>query len=244
MKIFTGLVLVVLVLQLLSGCQTVAGLLPTQTPYPTYTPQPTFTPYPTFTAVPSPTSTPMKTILFEEQDFSGIDSCFPVGSDPKVNRFAEDGQFHILVKEKVFFGWSICETDLRNFIMEVDATPISGPLNNSFAYGILLRQNNSSNGFYAFLISGDGYYGFSGIYPDNYFSLLSWSAIREIKQGKNTNHLKIIAVGDQFELFVNDVMVGLVREGTLRSGSFGFIVQTFDKAEVQVAFDNLVVTEP
>jgi hypothetical protein len=73
---------------------------------------------------------------------------------------------------------------------------------------------------------------------------LSWASIHEIKQGRQTNHLKVVAVGDEIQLSVNDVLVGLVREGTLRSGAFGLMVQTFDDPGVHVAFDNLVITEP
>lgn len=242
-KFRVGLVWI-LSLALVSGCQIVSNLLPTQTPYPTLTSYPTLTPYPTFTPIPSPTSTPMKKVLFEADDFSSVDSCFPVGTIPGVRNFAQDGQFRIAVDEAVFFGWSICENDLRNFILDVDITPIEGPSNNSFAYGVLFRQDTQTQGFYAFMISADGYYSFSGIYPDDYFSLLTWAPAREVKQGKQTNHIKVIAVGDEFRLFVNDVLVGLVREGTLNSGPFGFIAETFDDAGVEVAFDNLVITEP
>ena len=244
MKRFLIGLLVTLSLIMNSGCQVVTNLIPTQTPYPTYTPNPTFTPYPTFTPIPSPTSTPEKEILFEENDFSGVDNCFTVASDSDVRRSAEDGQYHIVVQRPNYFGWSVCENDLRNFILEVDATVIEGPDNDSYAYGVVFRQSSENGGFYGFLISGDGYYTFSGIYPDDYFPLLSWSSIREIKQGKKTNHLKVIAIGEQFELYVNDVLVGLVREGTLQSGPFGFIVETFDDVGVRVAFDNLIITEP
>jgi hypothetical protein len=242
-KILVGLSMI-LAMTLNTGCQAVANFIPTQTPYPTYTPYPTFTPLPTFTPIPSPTSTPMKTVLFQADDFSSVDSCFPVGVVPEVRRFEQDGQYHIAVDQSVYFGWSICDKDVRNFILEVDATPIEGPSNKAYAYGVVFRQDLDSEGFYAFLISGDGYYSFSGIYPNDFFSLLSWASIREINQGKETNHLKVVAMGDQFDLYVNDVFVGRVREGTLGSGPFGFIVQTFDDAGVDVAFDNLVITEP
>jgi len=244
MKRFLISLLVALSLIMNSGCQVVTNLIPTQTPYPTHTPYPTFTPYPTYTPIPSPTSTPEKKVLFEENDFSSVDSCFTVASDSTVRRSAEDGQYHIEVQRPILFGWSICEKDLRNFILEVDTTVIEEPNNSVYAYGVVLRHDSASGGYYAFLISGEGTYTFGAVYPNNYFSLLSWSAIREINQGKKTNHLKVIATGDQFELYVNDVLVGLVREGTLKSGPFGFIVETFDEAGVRIAFDNLVVTEP
>jgi hypothetical protein len=247
MKHFVLCLVTVQIVSALSGCQVMSNFIPTQTPYPTYTPHPTYTPNPTFTPFPTLTSTPSPTavsVLFEANEFDNVNSCFPVDSFSDVRRFSEDGQYHIVVQKKIYFGWSVCEKDLRNFVIEVDATPIEGPSNNSYAYGLLFRRDDDTEGFYTFLISADGYYTFSGVYPDNYYSLLSWTSIREIKQGKQTNHLKAIVFGEQFELYVNDVLVGLVREGTLKSGSFGFIVETFDDANVQVAFDNLVITSP
>jgi hypothetical protein len=242
-KIQVGLSLIVSLI-LMSGCQAVANFIPTQTPYPTYTPYPTLTPFPTFTSVPSPTSTPTKMVLFQADDFSSVDSCFPVNSTPGVRRFAQDGQYHIVVNQKNFYGWSRCDRSLHNFILEVDATPIEGPSSKPFAYGVLLRMSTDSGGFYAFLISVDGYYSFSGIYPKDYFPLLTWTSIREIKQGNRTNHLKVVAMGDQFDLYVNDVLVGRVREGSINSGPFGFVVETLDGTGAEVAYDNLVITEP
>jgi hypothetical protein len=143
-----------------------------------------------------------------------------------------------------WYGWALCDKDLRNFIMDVDATVIEGPDSNVYAYGLLFRYDNASQGFYSFLISGDGYYSVNAIYPTDVFSLLAWSSIREIGLGKKTNHLRVRTMGDQIELYVNGAHVGLIREGTLRSGPVGFIVQTFEETGARVAFDNLVITEP
>ena len=203
MKRFLLIPLAVLLMVVSSSCQMATNLLPTQTPYPTYTPNPTYTPIPTFTPYPTltPTLTPIADpILFEESSFNGGDeNCFPDYSSPEVQEFSKDGQFHIVVQEKNYFGWSTCDTELRNFVMEVDATPIEGPSSDNYAYGVFFRRSSVSDGYYAFLISANGYYTFSGVYPDDYFPLLAWTPIREIAQGTKTNHLKVVAVGDQFE---------------------------------------------
>jgi len=185
--------------------------------------------------------------MFEESNFSDIDSCFDVYSDSDIRLFPEDGQYHIIVQTPNYYAWSPCDKDFDNFILEFDATVVDGPDNN--AYGAFFRQSDENGGFYVFQISGDGYYNLSGIFPyndppDDYYSLLSWSPLREIKQGKKTNHLKVVAIGDQFELYVNDVLVGLTRENTLKSGPFGFFVQAFEEGGVHVVFDNVMVKEP
>jgi len=240
-------ILICVISCVVSSCTVISNILPTQTPFPTYTPYPTQTPYPTFTPAPSPTSTPEKKVIYEESDFSGFDSCFQVYSDSDIRLFPESGQYHMMVQTPNYYSWSTCEIELRNFILEVDATIVEGPDNN--AYGVFFRQDSESGGFYTLLISGDGYYSLVGIFPSNdppndLFPLLSWSSIREIRQGKKLNHLKVVAFGDQIELYVNDVLVGLIREGTFTSGSFGFFVQAFDEKGVHITFDNLIISEP
>lgn len=238
----------VVVILLSSGCQVVANFVPTQTPYPTYTPYPTQTPYPTLTPLPSPTATPEKAVLYAEDDFTSVDNCFPVFTETSSRVLAEDGELHIVVQDLNYYVWSVCDKDFRNFILDVDVTVDNGPSNGDYAFGVILRNNPDPGGFYAFLIAANGNYNFSyynlGEFVEDY-PILFWSTIREIRQGRNTNHLRIVAVGDQFELYVNDVLVGLVRDGFLRSGEVGFIVKTFETpGDVRVIFDNLVITEP
>lgn len=248
MKRTLSFLLIVCNLTLVSGCQVVTNLLPTQTPYPTYTPNPTFTPYPTFTPIPSPTATPEKAVLFMADDFSNVNSCFPVFSDTFARVYADDGELHLFSQELNIYVWSYCDDEYRNFILDVDVTAHDGPINGNYAFGVILRNNESDDEFYAFMIGADGYYNFSYYYLGEFvedYPILNWTIIREIKQGRTTNHLRIVAMGDQFELYVNDVLVGLVRDGTIRSGSIGFITKTFESpGQVDVSFDNLVITEP
>jgi len=247
--LFIGLILIVS-----SSCQAVISLIPTQTPYPTNTSNPTYTPIPTHTPSPtstlSPSSTPLP-ILFEDSEFGSFDSCFPVDSFSGVRRFVDGGQYHILVREANLYGLAICENDIRNFVLEVDATVVDFPQNAVYGYGVIFRASDVENDFYSFMVSGSGGYSLNHMYFGESivaYPVLSWSNIKEVSRGKTTNHLKIVAVGDQIELNVNNVLVGLVRDVPFRSGPFGFIVMTFGDPsgapDIHVAFDNLIITEP
>lgn len=103
-----------------------------------------------------PTPTP-NTVLFEDSEFTT--SC-NTESTADVERFAENGQFVMRVITSSYVGWTECtDVEYADFIMEVDATQVSGPDNN--AYGVILRYGLESDEFYAFMISGDGYYAYT-----------------------------------------------------------------------------------
>lgn len=219
------------------ACSSPAELLPTQTPYPT------LTPYPTFTPVPLPTNTPEPTVLMEN-DFSSSD-CFDTPSDQDVKRSLDGEQLNIEILTPQIFAWSNCTAqEFSDFVLEVDATQVGGPDNND--YGIIFRYNSSTNEYYTFQISGDGYYmvNYSGATPEASFILLNWAAIPDVKKGNSTNHLKVSAIGDEITVYVNDVMVGFVRSNILKSGYVGLSAGAFDVANVKISFDNLKITKP
>ena len=57
-------------------------------------------------------------------------------------------------------AWTECtQVEYSDFILEVDATQVSGPDNNT--YGVIFRYGLDANEFYTFLISGDGFYVFT-----------------------------------------------------------------------------------
>ena len=71
-----------------------------------------------------------------------------------------------------------------------------------------------------------------------------WTRISEIKQGTETNRLKVVAVGNRIELYVNDELVGHVRDNELTNGRLGLAAGSFSQGNVHIVFDNVRVTEP
>ena len=188
-----------------------------------------------------PTPTP-NVLLFEETEF--VDAC-KSESTSDVERFAENGQFIMKVVTPSYIGWTECTgTEYADFIVEVDATQISGPDNN--AYGVILRYGLQSDEFYAFLISGDGYHAFTvdGVNHSDPEFLADWTESSAINKGAQTNHLKVVAVGTSMKYYVNDQLLGEVQDARFGTGTLGFFVGTVDEGNLQVAFDNLRVSEP
>ena len=133
-----------------------------------------------------PTPTP-DVVLFEETEF--VDAC-KSESTSDVERFVENGQFIMKVVTPSYIGWTECTgTEYADFIVEADATQLSGPDNN--AYGIILRYGLQSDEFYAFLISGDGYHAFTvdGVNHSDPEFLADWTESSAINKGTQTNRL-------------------------------------------------------
>ncbi len=201
------------------------------------------TPVPTFTPVPSPTPIPSDA-FFEEADFERS-SCFTTDSDSDVERFVENGEFHMKINTPNLIAWTVCtELDLpSDFTLEVDVTHEEGTDNNLF--GVLFRYDLSDDDFYNFAIGADGFYVMTldGYSRTDVTYLVEWDESPVISQGKTTNHLKLVVNGDHIEYFINDQRIGEVSNSELSGGAVGFVVGTFDDGGVHVSFDNLKVTE-
>lgn len=159
---------------------------------------------------------------------------------------------------------------LRDFDYRVEATVLEGPLNNSF--GVVFRQLDPQT-YYIFYISSDGYYSVWRETPAGRIALSNWIPTAAVNQGTDgvVNRLRVVAQGDEFVFFVNDVPLPLcvpdapggestyveatgtceggamrptLTDGTIAQGKVGVIVNPFASGQLSVAFDNPVVLAP
>lgn len=185
---------------------------------------------------------PDKKTFFEETEF--VDAC-KAESSVEVERFAKNGQFIMNVVSPSYVGWTECsDTEYADFIVEVDAAQAGGPDNN--AYGVIFRYGLQSNEFYAFVVSGDGYYAFTvdganRVEPE---FLVEWTASPAVKQGRQTNRLKVAALGAGMKYYVNGQYLGEVQDSRFSKGTVGFLAGSVEEGGVQIAFDNLRISEP
>lgn len=127
--------------------------------------------------------------------------------------------------------------------IDVDAVKSFGSDNNYF--GIICRDQGNGN-FYSFLISSDGYYGISKV-KDGGHELISGDQMRrndDIQSGTAPNHLSVICQGDQLTLAVNGIVLQTVQDGEYQSGDFGLIAGSSDDSDIEVRFDQFLVTKP
>ena len=111
----------------------------------------------------------------------------------------------------------------------------------------MLRYNDITKDYYYFGISGEGSY---TLVYDNLdideptTKLIHWKRSSAIKTGANTNHIKVIAIANKIELYVNDQLLETIQDDRVSSGTIGFIVSTSDEGGSHIKFDNVIVTTP
>jgi len=202
------------------------------------------TPSPTPEVQPPPTSEvqlpPSSTLLYED-DFSNPSSGWLQESLEDREFSYEDGEYHILVKK---FDWVICVRNrnaglFTDFTLEIDARLINGP--EGSCYGVIFRvQHTEIENYYRFLVSEDGYYVVGTKTKDVWTVLQDWKKSAFIKEGNNTNHLKVVCQGSQIEVYVNGHHLATVTDDSFAEGYVGMIVDT-PEPDARVAFDNIKV---
>ena len=131
-----------------------------------------------------------------------------------------------------------------DFVLEVDARPVGGDLQNS--YGVLFRMQDPQR-FYRFELTGSGLYMFERRNGDGTWTrfLPDWAPSEAINQGLNaSNRLKVVAQGSRLSAYVNEVLVHEVNDDLYPAGAIALDAGTFYQPSVRVAFDNLVVRPP
>jgi hypothetical protein len=137
---------------------------------------------------------------------------------------------------------TLSDRTFSDFAVEVDAWQRSGPVESS--YGILFRMVDGSQ-FYRFDITGSGLYIIERRDADGKWTRLvpDWTATPAINQGLNVaNRLKVIASGDSLTFYVNDILLTQLTDPAYTSGSLALDAGSFGGGDLQVSFDNLLVT--
>ena len=139
---------------------------------------------------------------------------------------------------------TLTEPAFDDFVLEVDALPLRG--GPEATYGILFRMQSPQE-FYRFEITSTGLYMLEKRTANGTWVrfMEDWAPSPLIKQGVNVrNKLKIVADGGNFAFFVNDQPLVNVVDSSYLTGTIGLDAGTFGQTGWQVAFDNVIVTEP
>ncbi len=172
--------------------------------------------------------------------------------------------------------FSVAKQHWGDFDFSVQASPADGPLNNG--YGIIYRLQNKGNtspdddDFYLFLVSSDGYYQVTRSLNGVQKELSNWIPSPLVNQGIGvTNTVRVVAVGDRFQFYINDQpvqvcipdnpdgistynefnggciegqMLDVLVDSSIPGGQIGVVIQTLDEPGVVVNFDNITVVGP
>jgi len=191
---------------------------------------------------PTPTVTPIRTVLFQD-DLTVDDGNWDLNDTENTERSIANGQYIMEIKTAGITAWgghSSLES-LGDFILDVDLTKLDGPDNNEF--GIMFRYISGDN-HYRLALGSDGYFRIYGKEEDEFFYIISWVPIPEVNQGNTTNHLRLVAEGNQFTVYLNGEMVAKVLDRRFESGAIAPYARAYDDPGVLIGFDNFMVTTP
>lgn len=183
-------------------------------------------------------------------NFSDPGSGWDIYSSTQDEAGYKDGAYFVISKTNQFSSFGTSNRFFGNTVMDVDATPISGPAANDYSYHVGCRVQSNADG-YIFEVEADGYYA-AGYYKgggNDYVSLLTgddWQPSAAIKQGLQTNHLTVTCAGNQLTLAVNGQVVYSGQDSTFTEGDIDLGAATYDKNNqpAEIHFTDLEVKLP
>ena len=181
-------------------------------------------------------------VLFLD-DFSDADTGWIGGSSAPGFGDFDSGGYRIIVTIAESAIWARPTLWLRDVRIEVDATKSGGPDNNFF--GVLCRYQSSEN-FYALIISSDGFYGIAQRINGGGLELIGMAEMPHsnvINPGAASNRILAECVGDVLRLTVNGVALLEIRDSKLNAGDVGIIAGAFLEPRTNILFDNFTVFE-
>jgi hypothetical protein len=108
------------------------------------------------------------------------------------------------------------------------------------AYGIICGYNDVNN-FFALTIGSGGYVEIFRYQQGKRLTL--YSAENQPGIDSEHNHLEVMCAANQLSLWINGNIVAEVEVTEFTYGDVGLIVSSFDEADVEILFDNLIVRE-
>jgi tRNA A-37 threonylcarbamoyl transferase component Bud32 len=150
----------------------------------------------------------------------------------------ENGEYHIVVEEADWEDHETAGEAFKDFALEVTGRQVDGPPGGK--YGVVFRFAGEGN-YYRFGVSSDKLYSVRKRLDDEWQEIVEWSYSPAIKEGRQANRLKVVAIGDRMAFFANGQHLVTVRDESFSTGDIGVFGAAFDEPNVHVAFDDLVV---
>lgn len=184
--------------------------------------------------------------LFSD-DFEGEQRCGWVSYDRSGARVEiADGVLRLTSSQPGQIWWTNPGRSFDDVIITAEVEHVSGPQDNAF--GVVCRYQSSEN-FYVFLISSDGYYAIgkyqSGSNQVTYLTGEGQYVFSEaINQGQARNSIRAECDGNELTISANGEQLESVTDPTFVTGDIGVAASTFQPGTLVVTFDNLRVLVP
>jgi hypothetical protein len=172
-----------------------------------------------------------------EDDFSSDSGLWDTPFEGTTSVYYRSSELRIAVEEENTLAWSMLDTEVENFYVEVDVIQREGSLDNQF--GFLFRFDETGN-YYLFAASNDGYYSLQLYNEGEWTPILDWEESDAIEVGEGTvNTLGLLAEGDSLTLLINDFIVDEASDDTLAGTGLALNAGVFDEPPIELGFDNL-----
>ena len=157
--------------------------------------------------------------------------------------FYEDGWLHLINNNPAEFAtgtWA--NRHFTDFILEVETRLVAGTDSN---WHMVQCRYQDSNNYYRFGTSADGYYFISKFVNRNWIDLASVTYSSYINQGVDAvNLIHIECIGSNLSLSVNGHLLWEGADAAFTGGDIVLVASALAGTFTEVAFDNIVVSEP
>ncbi len=186
---------------------------------------------------------PAGEILFKD-DFSDPNSGWDQAASANGETNYVHGYYRIWVNEPYTDLWANPGLQFADVTIEVEASKAGGPEDNVF--GLICRSNEAGDQYYYFVMSSDGYFGIGKVDGQEQTLLNADKMLPSdlILQGKQTNTLRADCIGDRLVFYVNGQILAEAQDSEYLTGDIGLTAGSFDKPDIDIHFDNLIVTKP
>lgn len=213
---------------------------PTSTPTPAWTA--TFTPIPPPTLPPTPTPTPTPSlrpsVLLYEEDFTSPSEAWEIEDVGNAEYKLDGGTYSIEVRQESWMAWNTAGEGFSDFVLDLDALLVEGSQDNS--YGCLFRYQDKNN-HYELSITGNQSYSFGKDVDGEWTQIVEWTSSNAIKPTGQVNHIRLIAYGDDFSLYVNGQFVDEFTDPSFLDGEIAPVVTAYDEPPTRATFDNIKI---
>jgi hypothetical protein len=186
------------------------------------------------------------TIVYHESFEAAAEWQWAIDHQEEGSVAVRDGALHFTLSEPDVLLWNYNNTrQFADGIFEVDVFQGAGtPLDEA---AFLLRINEDAGDYYGFLVSGEGYV--AALYcerwcEDGVETPLALTTLAGVNTGESaTNHLRVVAEGQHFTYYVNDVLAGEFTHAGRTEGRVGMYAAIAERAAslTELTFDNLTV---
>jgi uncharacterized repeat protein (TIGR02543 family) len=182
------------------------------------------------------------TVLFSD-DFSQDTGHWDVYSDETGEVFYEGGWLHVINYTTADEDTeTMLDSYFSDFVLEVDTKLVDGTDNNW--HGVVCRFQDLGN-YYAFNISADGYYYIAKFVDYEQTALVDATPSAYINTGWDVvNTMRIECDGNSLSFWVNGHLLDTVTDNSFSDGDIGLLATSWEGSLTEIAFDNLVITEP